>query len=134
MLNTAITFCNRRQKCASLLDREHWITSSTQFQNVFSCLVPNEQDQVRVIYGHVVGAVHTSSAGGGAVGPDQMVPGEAHLIVPTSCPLDGNVELITDPHVLFLEKNLEVRGRHCLIIRICSVGFSSILIHCKCRS
>lgn len=35
-----------------------------------------------------------------------MVPGEAHLVVAASGALDGHVELVADPLVLFLEENL----------------------------
>ncbi|TNN68190.1 hypothetical protein EYF80_021673 [Liparis tanakae] len=49
----------------------------------------------------------TSSAGGGAFGPGQVVPGEAHLVVPASRSLDGNVELVAYSHVLLLKEDLQ---------------------------
>lgn len=35
------------------------------------------------------------------------MPGEAHLVVPTSCALDGHVELVAYPQVLLLEEDLQ---------------------------
>lgn len=49
----------------------------------------------------------TSSTGRRALGPRQVVPGEAHLVVATSCALDGHVELVAYSQVLFLQEDLQ---------------------------
>lgn len=49
----------------------------------------------------------TSRAGSRAFRPGQVVPGEAHLVVSTSCALNGHVELVAYSHVLLLEENLQ---------------------------
>lgn len=51
----------------------------------------------------------TPSAGGGAFRPEQVVPGEAGLIIPASCPRDGYVEPVADAQVLLLQEDLRSR-------------------------
>lgn len=51
--------------------------------------------------------LHTSRASSRAFRPGQVVPGEAHLVVTTSSALDGHVELVAYPEVLFLKENLQ---------------------------
>lgn len=48
----------------------------------------------------------TSRTSRGALRPGEVVPGEAHLVVPASSALDRHVELVPDSLVLLLKENL----------------------------
>lgn len=76
----------------SSLQVSHW-----KGYSCVSVTIKSPEDQRRL----------TSGTGGGAFGPGQVVPGEAHLIVATSCALDGHVELEAYSHVLFLKEDLQ---------------------------
>lgn len=49
----------------------------------------------------------TSCAGSWALRPGQVVPGEAHLVVPAPRALDGHVEPVAYSQVVFLEEDLQ---------------------------
>lgn len=53
----------------------------------------------------------TSRTSSGALRPGEVVPGEAHLVVPASSALDRHVELVPDSLVLLLKENLEKKKK-----------------------